>query len=136
MNDDKIGIKRRLENGVESVESTFPTLITVHSSAPACRARNAKRVMTYKHARTFTELQEEVRDYTELYDQRPYLSICEWNVETIEADPEHLGLSGSPTKVKKIDNVVLQQKDSMVLTDSNQDVELLMANLISGHIIG
>ncbi len=136
VNQKSIAIKRRLERGVESVETVFPTLITVHGSAPACRARHAKRMMTFKHARTITELQEEVRDYTELYNQRPYLVIDEWNVETIEADTACLGLSGSPTKVKKIDNVVLQQKDSMVLNDSNKDIELLMVNLLSSHVIG
>lgn len=136
VNPSSIIIKRRLERGVETVECKTPVLITVHSSAPECRARNASRMMTFKHARTATELQEEVRDYTELYNQRPYLELEEWNVETINADTNCLGLSGSPTKVKKIDNVVLQQKDSIVLTDSNKDVELLMVNLISSHVVG
>ncbi len=131
-----ITIKRRLEGGVEVVKSSFPVVVTVHSSAPECRARHAKRLMQYKHARTVTELQEETRDYTELYTQRPYLQIDEWSVDTIQADSEWLGLSGSPTKVKKIDNVVLQQKDSVVLTENDKDVELLMVDLISTHIIG
>ncbi len=132
----EITIKRRLEGGVEVVKSSFPVVVTVHSSAPECRARHAKRLMQYKHARTVTELQEETRDYTELYTQRPYLQIDEWSVDTIQADSEWLGLSGSPTKVKKIDNVVLQQKDSVILTENDKDVELLMVDLISTHIIG
>lgn len=136
VNQKTIAIKRRLEHGVESVESILPSVVTVHSSAPECRARHAKRMMLFKHARTITELQEEVRDYTELYNQRPYLAIDEWNVEIIGADTTFLGLSGSPTKVKKIDNVVLQQKDSLVLTDTSKDIELLMVNLLSSHVIG
>ncbi len=135
-NSKNITIKRRLERGIEIVKSNYPVLVTVHSSAKECRARNAKRIMKYKHARTSTELQEESRDYTELYSLRPYLQIDEWNVDFIKADTEYLGLSGSPTKVKKIDNVILQQKDSVVLTENDKDIELLMVDLISTHIIG
>jgi electron transfer flavoprotein beta subunit len=132
----EITIKRRLEHGIEVVKVNYPALVTVHSSAPEGRARNAKRVLRFKHARTETEMQEESRDYTELYTRRPYLQIEEWSVDTIKADTEWLGLSGSPTKVKKIDNVVLAQKDSVVLTGEDKDVELLMVDLLSSHIIG
>lgn len=129
-------IKRRLENGVESVRGSFPLAITVHSSAPACRPRIAKRLMTFKHARTLSELQEESRDYTELYSRRPFLLIEEWNVEDIDADVALLGLSGSPTKVKKIENVVFQQKESNVITDSDEDIGQMMKQLIDSHVIG
>lgn len=131
-----ITIKRRLERGIEVVKSSLPALITVHSSAPECRPRNAKLLMRFKHARTLTELQEEVRDYTELFDKRPYLQIDEWTVADLDANVEFLGLSGSPTKVKKIENVVLQQKETKLLTDSDTDVESLMKELIDTHIIG
>lgn len=131
-----ITIKRRLERGIEVVKSSLPALITVHSSAPECRPRNAKLLMKFKHARTVTELQEEVRDYTELFDKRPYLQIDEWTVADLDANVEFLGLSGSPTKVKKIENVVLQQKETILLTESDKDIEGLMKELIDIHIIG
>ncbi len=136
VDDNSIVIKRRLERGIEVVKSPLPALLTVHSSAPDCRPRNAKLLMKYKHARTVTEMQEETRDYTELYTKRPYLQIEEWTVADLDADVEMLGLSGSPTKVKKIENVVLQQKDSVNLSDSDKDVELLIKELLSAHIIG
>lgn len=131
-----ISIKRRLERGIEVVKSPFPVLVTVHSSAPDCRARNAKLIMKYKHARTVTEIQAETKDYTELYSNRPYLQIEEWTVEDLKADVEMLGLSGSPTKVKKIENVVLQQKESKVLTSHDNDIDGLMKSLIDSHVIG
>ncbi len=131
-----ITYKRRLERGIEIVTAPMPVVITVHSSAPACRARNAIRLMRYKHARTISELQHEDRDYTELYSSRPYLRIEEWSVDDIGADVKYLGLSGSPTKVKKIDNVVFQQKESVALTDSNEDIDRLMKDLINTHVIG
>jgi electron transfer flavoprotein beta subunit len=136
INSEKICIKRRLERGVETVETTFPALISVHSSAPNCRSRNAKLLMKYKHARTASELQGEDRDYTEMYNKRPDLLIQEWNADTIHAEVEHLGLSGSPTKVKKIDNVVLTQKESKVFTANDSDVEQLVVELLESRVIG
>jgi len=132
----EVYVKRRLERGVETVTSPFPCLVTVHSSAPSCRSRNAKLVMKYKHARTVSELQEETKDYTELHSNRPYLRIEEWSAADLDANADWLGLSGSPTKVKKIDNVVLQQKDSRIISSSDQDIESLMRELINSHVIG
>jgi len=132
----KIIIKRRLERGIEVVNSTLPATITVHGSAPACRQRVAKLFMKYKHARTVTELQNETKDYTELYNERPYLLIEEWTADDLKADAVHLGLSGSPTKVKKIENVVFQHKESKVLQAVDKDIESLMKKLIDSHVIG
>lgn len=131
-----ITIKRRLERGVETVKAPFPLAITVHGSAPDCRPRMAKRLMTFKHARTLTELQNETKDYTHLYNERPYLNIDEWTVEDIQADVELLGLSGSPTKVKTIENVVFQSKDSKALGTSDVELNGLIKELLEGHIIG
>ncbi len=131
-----ITIKRRLERGIEVVKSKLPALITVHSSAPECRSRNAKYLMKFKHAHTASELQDSAEDYFKLQHDRPSLRIVEWSVDDIKADVEWLGLSGSPTKVKKVDNVVLQAKETKVLTPSEADVESLMVELIQNHTIG
>ena len=136
VNDKDITIKRRLERGIEVIKGQFPLLVTVHSSADDCRARNAKFVMKYKHAHTETELQDAAEDYIQLQNDRPYLRITEWSVADIQADVELLGLSGSPTKVKTIENVVLQSKDAKVFSDSDNDVESLMKELIENHTIG
>lgn len=132
----KIIIKRRLERGVEIVNANLPAAVTVHSSAPVCRQRVAKLMMKYKHARTVTELQNETKDYTELYNERPYLLIEEWTAADLNADENWLGLSGSPTKVKKIENVVFQHKESKVIDSSDKEIEKLMKSLLETHIIG
>ncbi len=136
VDEEKITIKRRIERGVETVEAGYPLAVTVHGSADPCRPRHAKKLMTFKHAKTVTELQNETKDYTDLYSARPYLKIDEWSVEDIGANEEFLGLSGSPTKVKAIENVVFQAKESKVLTSSDDDVEGLIVELLEGHIIG
>ena len=44
--DSTLVIRRRLNCGTEVVECPVPAVITVNASAPECRPRNAKRVMT------------------------------------------------------------------------------------------
>ncbi len=132
----KVIVKRRLERGVEVVSCPMPLVITVNSSAPDCRARNAKLLMKYKHAKTVTELQNSNEDYMHLYNDRPYLNIVEWTVADIESNPEELGLTGSPTKVKTVENVVLQAKEAKVITAADDDIDALMKELIASHTIG
>ncbi|MDR1742697.1 MAG: electron transfer flavoprotein subunit beta/FixA family protein [Dysgonamonadaceae bacterium] len=132
----KIRVKRRLENGVEIVESPLPAVITVNGSARTCRPRNAKLLQKYKHAKTVTERQSEDMDYIEIYDRRPYLDLTEWSVADVGADVAQCGLSGSPTKVKKIENVVFQAKESKRLSDSDVEIDELMRELIENHTIG
>jgi electron transfer flavoprotein beta subunit len=132
----EIIVKRRLERGVEVVSVTTPVLITVHSSAADCRPRNAKLLMKFKHARTITERQDATEDYLNLYQTRPYLNIDEWSTSDIVVDDEALGLSGSPTKVKKIENVVFKAKESKVLSPSDVEIDELMKELIENHTIG
>ncbi|MDR1846596.1 MAG: electron transfer flavoprotein subunit beta/FixA family protein [Bacteroidales bacterium] len=131
-----IRIKRRLERGIEVVESKLPCLITVHGSANPCRFSHAKRVMKYKHAISASEAAERGVDTAKLWAEKPYLKIEEWNATDIMAEDERLGLTGSPTKVKKIENVVLAAKDSVHLTPSDEDLDGLMKELIAAHIIG
>ncbi len=137
LGDKEIVIKRRLHNGVETVSSPYPMVMTVNESAPECRPKNAKRVMKYKHAKTRSELQETGEDYfAQLLEAKGYLKITEWNVGDIEADPNELGLLGSPTKVKQIESVVFQAKESRRMTGSDENINSLMAELIAAHTIG
>jgi electron transfer flavoprotein beta subunit len=67
---------------------------------------------------------------------RPYLNLTEWSVADVKADVKACGLSGSPTKVKKIENVVFQAKESKTLSPSDTEIEELMIELIANHTIG
>lgn len=131
-----IRIKRRLDNGVEIVECPLPVLITVNGSARSCRPRNAKLLLKYKHAKTVTERQVQNLDYIDIYDSRPFLNLTEWSVADVEADPVQCGLSGSPTKVKKTENVVFQTKESKHISDSDFEIEELIKELLENHTIG
>lgn len=132
----KLTIKRRLERGVEIVTTTLPALITVHGTAPQCRPRNAKNVMKYKHARTITEDQTSGNAYFAPLDSCNYLTITEWGVSDVGGEETNYGLSGSPTKVKKIENIVFQAKESKTISSSQEDIDTLIGELISNHTIG
>jgi electron transfer flavoprotein beta subunit len=132
----RITVKRRLERGVETVECKLPVVVTVNGSAPACRPRNAKLVQKYKHAKTVTEKQVVASDCIEILSLRPYLNLPEWGVVDIDADVRLCGLQGSPTNVKKIENVVFQTKESKTLTPTDVNIEELMKELIANHTIG
>ena len=143
--DGKIKVKRHIDGGVETVEGPLPIVITVNGSAAPCRPRNAKLVMKYKRA---LGAQEKVPapachpegvsalPYPELYEKRPYLNIPEWSVADVNGDLAQCGLSGSPTKVKAIQNIVFQAKESKTLTGSDKDVEDLIVELLANHTIG
>ena len=140
-----ITVKRHIDGGVETVEGPLPIVITVNGSAAPCRPRNAKLVMKYKRA---LGAQEKVPapachpegvsalPYPELYEKRPYLNIPEWSVADVNGDLAQCGLSGSPTKVKAIQNIVFQAKESKTLTSSDKDVEDLIVELLANHTIG
>ena len=133
---DHLQIRRRLAEGVEVVECPLPMVITVNESAAACRPRNAKRLMCYKLARTRSELLEEQPWVVERVEAMPELQIVELGAADIEPDMAQLGLAGSPTKVKRIENVVFQAKEAKRLTASDEELEALIVELMAAHTIG
>ena len=54
----------------------------------------------------------------------------------VNGDLAQCGLSGSPTKVKTIQNISFQAKESKTLTGSDKDVEDLIVELLANHTIG
>ncbi|MBO4306768.1 MAG: electron transfer flavoprotein subunit beta/FixA family protein [Bacteroidales bacterium] len=107
-----ITIRRRLERGTECVKAQLPVLVTVTSAGADCRFPNAHRLLR--------QAKDEVRMIT---------------ADGIDADMERLGLKGSPTKVKKIENVVLAHKESVVMEPTEEALNELTATLIKEHIL-
>ena len=133
--DGKLTIRRHIDGGVETVEAPMPIVVTVNGSAAPCRPCNAKLVMKYKHA---TAPMERTADmpYAQLYEERPYLTLNQWSVADVDGDPQQCGLSGSPTKVKAVQNIVFQAKECKRLTAADTDIEGMVKELISEKIIG
>lgn len=135
--DGKAVITRRIESGVETVEAPLPLVVTVNGSADDCRPRNARRIQKYKYAVTPSEKATMSETLSALVDARPYLQLKEWSAGFVDADPEQIGLKGSPTKVKGIVNVVFQAKESKKMDGKDQGaIEDLVKELIANHTIG
>ena len=129
-------VKRHIDGGVETVEAPLPLVLTVNGSAAPCRPRNAKLVMKYKRAMVPMEKPAEGLAYAEEYEKKPYLTLGQLSTADVDADLKQCGLSGSPTKVKAVQNIVFKAKESKVLTASDADVEGLIQELLANHTIG
>lgn len=129
-------VKRRLETGVETVKAPLPCVVTVNGSAPECRPRNAQRVMKFKYAVSPSEKEKLAEDKKALVETRPYLALQEWSAAYVDADLNQVGLAGSPTKVKAIENVVFTAKESRCLENNDEQLEELIKELIANHTIG
>ena len=131
----KVVIKRHIDGGVETVEAPLPLVVTVNGSAAPCRPRNAKRVMKYKYATMALE-REGNEKLTAAAEKKPYLDITQWGAADIDCDPKQIGKAGSPTNVKKVENIVFKAKESRTMTGSDEDINALMKELIAEKIIG
>ena len=133
--DGKATITRSIDGGVETVEAPLPLVVTVNGSAAPCRPQNVRLVMKYKWAKCPSERTED-DPRAALYGQRPYLNLTQWSVADVDGDPSQCGFAGSPTRVKSVQNIVFQAKESKTLTASDADVESLVKELVSEKIIG
>ncbi len=134
--DNTLTIRRRLERGIETVTAPMPLLVTVHATAAPCRPRHAKQVMKYKSARTASEDAIPENSYFLPLEGNEHLRITEWGVSDTGGDENGFGSAGSPTKVKKVENIVFQAKEAKKLTSSDSDIDSLIVELLSNHTIG
>lgn len=131
-----ITVKRRLENGVEVLKAPLPCVVTVNGSAAECRPRNAKRIMKFKRAVSPSEKAKLTPELQAIVDAHPELQLQEWGAAFVEADPAQIGMAGSPTKVKAIENVVFTAKENLCLDNNDEQIENLVKELIANHTIG
>jgi len=139
---------RSIEGGFETLRAPLPALLTVTSEANDPRPPSVKLVMTYKDIEAETQA-----DYDDAYlnpesdeaqvcmidrNGRPVCKarVIQWDMEALGADRELLGLSGSPTRVKNIDSVVLAQNAMRLVEPTDQGIAELVRELTGEHILG
>ncbi len=132
----RLRVERAVENGTELVEASMPLLVTVDGSAPACRPRNAYRMLRFHRAATPSEQVAEGYEYRAQAAADEALTIKEWSLADIDGDAARCGLSGSPTKVKAVENIVFKAKESKRYTADSEQIKALVAELLSNHTIG
>jgi len=133
-----ITLRRQTEYGQEIVRSNFPVLITVTSETNEPRFPSAKRVMMFKNI-TKKETEESYDEtYLNTEEERPKKYITEWTAESIGAHDMKIGLSGSPTKVKHIEKVVLtsNNKNMQDIPNTDAGINALINALKHEHIFG
>ena len=152
-----ITVRRSIENGWQQVKTRLPVLLTVTGDANEPRAAAAKKMMKYKNARTAVEVEREIRSQeTEGRSQKTEaneedikglverkcsdlkekgLLIKQWDLDLIGADLTWCGRSGSPTKVHRIQSVVLAAKESKNVAASDEGISSMIHELIEDKII-
>jgi electron transfer flavoprotein beta subunit len=61
--------------------------------------------------------------------------ITVWSGADVGVDYERVGLSGSPTKVLKVDFVVLESSDSREINADQEGVSALIEELVKDYIL-
>jgi hypothetical protein len=64
------------------------------------------------------------------------LRIPVWSAADIGADPERLGLAGSPTQVYKVNFVVLEGTESKDVPPTREGIASLVDELVREYIVG
>ncbi len=140
---DTIKVERRIDNGHEVVEGKLPLLLTVIKDAAIPRPFKAKRVMAYKNALTLMELEKLVEgnsllvaeNLKEEYENKG-LFIPTFTMDDLDVEPERCGLHGSPTKVHKIESVVLASNEHIKIEPTKEGLGLLIDKLLEDHTLG
>ena len=147
----QVQIRRNVGNGWELVESSLPVLITVVGTANVPRPPGARRIMKYKRARGPAEIQAELSQQhpensadqiNALVEKRTIqlhdadLLIQQWDLDAIAADLAWCGRSGSPTKVHRIQSVVLRGCGYKQFEPNDQGVVSLVRELIEERTLG
>jgi electron transfer flavoprotein beta subunit len=146
-----IRIRRNVGNGWEIVEGHLPILVTVIDTANEPRPPAAKRVMRYKRARSSGEVAARIgKDMPEASDVQKQaesgkqfetvraagLAIEQWNLDDIKADLNWCGLAGSPTKVHRVQSIVLTKEGFTSVQPTAEGVAKMIHELIVDHTLG
>ena len=152
-----ITARRNIGAGWQQVKTALPVLLTITGEANEPRVAAAKKMMKYKNARTPMEIEKEVRiQKTEDRGQKTEdieakvkmlieqkcsdlnekgLLIKQWDLDFLGADLTWCGRSGSPTKVHRIQSVVLAAKESKEINASEEGISAMIHELIEDKII-
>ncbi len=145
-----ITVRRNIGNGWQQVKAALPVLLTVTGDANEPRVAAAKKMMKYKNALSPIEVEQRIKaenpdaveaEIKELATLKcsnlmeKGLLIKQWDLDAIEADLNWCGQSGSPTKVHRIQSVVLAAKETKQIEPSENGITDMIHELINDKII-
>jgi electron transfer flavoprotein beta subunit len=164
LNGKTITARRNIGAGWQQVRTKLPALLTVTADANESRVAAAKKMMKYKNARTPIDVEQEIRGQktedrgqkaedriqnTEVGEteieklvkekcselEKKGLLIKQWDLDFVSADLNWCGRSGSPTKVHRIQSVVLSAKESKNIEPNDHGISDMIHELIEDKII-
>jgi electron transfer flavoprotein beta subunit len=149
--DGAVRIRRNVGRGWEIVEAKLPVLVTVIDTANKPRPLAARRMMRYKRAQVVAEIEAEVkRDLPEASEEtlraevqrrsgalkERGLLLEQWNLDDIHADLSRCGLAGSPTKVFRIQAIVLTKEGFTEVQPTEEGVRQMIHELVVDRTLG
>ncbi len=150
LHDDTITARRNIGNGWQLVRCRLPVLLTVTADANEPRFPAARKMMKYKNALAPAEVEQQIKQLNPDADdetitdlvrrrcrqlQEKGLLIKQWNLDDVGADLNWCGRTGSPTKVHRIQSVVLAAKETKHVQPTDQGLADMIHELIENRII-
>ena len=150
LEDKVLTVRRNIGNGHQIVRCKLPVLLTVLDTANEPRVNAAKHMMKHKKALAPIEIQQRAKaefpdadeaavtaraqEITETLTETGSV-IKQWDLDAVEADLTWCGVNGSPTKVNRIQSVVLAAKEIRDIEPTEQGVTDLVHELIQDNTI-
>jgi electron transfer flavoprotein beta subunit len=145
----QVTVFRRLGRHAETIEIKVPALFTVTSDAPAPRPARVKRLLKYQRARTVGELRAELAATGATGEaleaqvkaaaarlEAAGLLLPTWGIDDLGIQSALVGLEGSPTKVKRCENVILKTGEFRKIEPTDAGARQLIDELVHDHILG
>lgn len=145
-----ITARRNIGNGWQQVKADLPVLLTVTGDANEPRVAAAKKMMRYKNALSPVEIEQKTKAENPGADEMDIKKLAEhkcgklieqgllmkqWDLDAIEADLNWCGMNGSPTKVHRIQSVILASKETKQIEPNEKAVSDMIHELIADKII-
>jgi len=153
--DGAVELERGIDGGTEVVRAPLPMLLTVTDTANESRPGSARRILQYRFHTCGPELvgaaARELKAKGETPSRESVAALAAqlkseaekanriltvWDAGAIGADADTIGGNGSPTKVKKIESVVLAGADLVKFEPTEEGCAALIKELVGDHIIG
>jgi electron transfer flavoprotein beta subunit len=152
-------LRRNIGNGWEIVKVQLPILATVIETANTPRPWAARKMMRHKHKQVESEIAQRVRAEQTAEAQQANGKadegkiaaetakrvamlreknqlLTQWNLEDIGADLSRCGLAGSPTKVFRIQSIILKKEGYTEIPPTGDGVHRLIHELVSDKTLG
>ena len=144
-------VRRNVGSGWEVLESRLPVVLTVLDTANVPRPQAARRVMRFKRARCTNEIAKEIgngmpgaddaKTEAELVKRTLALKVKnllieQWDLDDLDADLQWCGITGSPTKVHRIQSIVLTKEGYTEVPPTEEGIRGMIRELIVDHTMG